>query len=105
MSTKRPFAHFSHADGSWYRLWVTHTEPKTERGHPWHLHASYDKSGTLAPIAGTDWYDQAYGMSNWDYQSEDEVRAAFAMRADERLEHGYEVREGKLPDTESYASE
>ena len=47
------FAHFSHKDGSWYRLWITHTRPKTERGHPWHLHASYDKSGTIGPVAGT----------------------------------------------------
>src|SRR5690242_20663265 len=41
-------AFFRHPDGSWYRLWITHTEPKTPRGHIWHVHASYDKSGTTA---------------------------------------------------------
>ncbi len=42
------FAHFRPPDGSWYRLWITHTPPKTERGHPWHVHASYAKTGTIA---------------------------------------------------------
>lgn len=95
---ERHFAHFRHADGSWYRLWITRTEPKTERGHPWHVHASYDKTGTLAPIAGTRWFEQPYGMHNWDYQTEAEAIAAFRARASERLEHGYELREGALPE-------
>ena len=75
MSTdSRPiYAHFTHPDGSWYRLWITQTQPKTERGHPWHLHASYDKTGTIAPIGGTLWYQQSYGMSNWDFGTEVEV--------------------------------
>jgi hypothetical protein len=104
MSTKRQFAHFRHADGSWYRLWITRTQPKTERGNPWHVHASYDKSGTLAPVAGTDWYEQPYGMSNWDFQSEDDALAAFSARAAERLEHGYELREGTLPEHDDQTS-
>ena len=91
------FAHFSHKDGSWYRLWITHTRPKTERGHPWHLHASYDKSGTIAPIAGTLWMEQPYGMANWDFDTEAEAISAFQARAQERLDHGYEVREGQIP--------
>jgi hypothetical protein len=59
---------------------------------------SYDKSGTIAPIAGTLWYEQPYGMSNWDFQSEEDALAAFVTRAAERLEHGYELREGSVPD-------
>jgi hypothetical protein len=89
---------FRHPDGSWYRLWVTHTTPKTERGHPWHLHASYDKTGTVAPIAGTLWFEQPYGMANWDFDTEEDVRAAFLERAAERIAHGYELREGAIPD-------
>jgi hypothetical protein len=98
MLATAPHALFRHPDGSWYRLWVTRTEPKTERGHPWHLHATYDKTGTVAPIAGTLWYEQPYGMSNWDFDTEGEVQAAFRERANERLEHGYELREGAIPE-------
>lgn len=97
MELEPHYAHFRHLDGSWYRLWITHTRPKTARGHPWHLHATYDKSGTLAPVAGTRWYEQPYGMQNWDYDSENEVLEAFKSRAAERLQHGYELREGTIP--------
>ncbi len=92
------YALFRHPDSSWYRLWVTRTTPRTERGHPWHLHASYDKSGTIAPIAGTKWYEQPYGMSDWDFDTLDETLAAFRRRAAERIEHGYELREGEIPE-------
>lgn len=98
MSTDARYALFTHEDGSWYRLWITHTTPKTERGHPWHLHASYDKSGTLAPVEGTKWYEQSYGMSDWDFDTEDEALAAFRERADQRTDNGYELREGALVD-------
>lgn len=94
------YAHFRHPDGSWYRLWITRSTPKTERGHPWHLHASYDKSGTIAPIEGTRWYEQPYGMADWSFDTEEEARAAFRARARERLEHGYELRDGVLPEAE-----
>ena len=98
MQAGRQYAHFSHPDGSWYRLWITQSQPKTARGHPWHLHASYDKTGTVAPIAGTRWYEQPYGMSNWDFDTETEALAAFRRRAAERLVHGRELREGSLPE-------
>jgi hypothetical protein len=92
------YAHFQHPNGNWYRLWITHTTPKTQRGHAWHLHASYDKTGTLAPIAGTKWFEVPYGMANWDFDTEEAVVNAFQHRASERLEHGYELREGTLPE-------
>ena len=98
MAPYERFAHFRHADGSWYRLWITRTTPKTERGHAWHLHATYDKSGTIAPVAGTLWYEQPYGMANWDFDTEAEAHAAFRDRAGERLSHGYELREGAVPE-------
>ena len=104
MDLKAPvYAHFAHPDGSWYRLWITHSLPKTERGHPWHLHASYDKSGTLAPIAGTRWFDLVYGMANWDYDTVEDVLAAFRNRASERRTHGYELREGAVPEADDTA--
>lgn len=92
------FADFRHPDGSWYRLWITRTEPKTPRGHPWHLHASYDKSGTVAPVTGVPWYAQPYGMRDWDFDTEDDAVAAFRTRAIERFDHGYELQEGDVPD-------
>jgi hypothetical protein len=98
MDERFPFAHFGHADGSWYRLWITHSQPKTERGHAWHVHATYDKSGTITPVAGTRWYDQPYGMANWDYDSYAEAEHAFTARANDRLRNGYELREGALPE-------
>jgi hypothetical protein len=101
MSTTPVFAHFRHPDGSWYRLWITHTTSKTSRGHPWHLHATYDKSGTIAPVAGTRWYEQPYGMTNWDFDTEGDVLSAFQTRARERLTHGYELREGVIPESTS----
>jgi hypothetical protein len=99
MSDRPVFALFRHPDGSWYRLWITQTAPKTPRGHPWHVHATYDKGGGTAPVAGTDWYAQPYGMANWDFDSREEALAAFRERAAERLGHGYEVREGAVPES------
>lgn len=90
------YAQFVHPDGSWYRLWITYSVPKTERGHPWHLHASYDKTGTIAPVQGQRWYELEYGMANWDYQTRDEASADFRKRANERLRHGYQLQEGAL---------
>jgi hypothetical protein len=98
MSAAPPFAFFRHPDGRWYRLWATRTAPKTARGHPWHVHATYDQSGASAPVAGTRWYDQPYGMANWDFDTEDAARAEFRRRAAARLARGYELLEGALPD-------
>ena len=92
------YALFQHPDGSWYRLWITRTVPKTERGHPWHLHATYDKTGTIAPVADSAWYDQSYGMDNSDFDTEAEAFAAFRERAEERLAHGYALRQGAVPE-------
>jgi hypothetical protein len=91
------FAFFFHPDRSWYRIWITKTEPKSEQGHPWHLHANFDKSGTISPVAGTRWFEQPYGMRNWDFRSREEAINAFIARAMERTSHGYELREGEIP--------
>src|SRR5262249_22977322 len=92
------FAFFRHPDGSWYRLWVTHTEPKTARGHSWHVHAAYDKTGASAPVAGVRWYDQPYGMADWDFDTEAGALDEFRPGAAERQEHGYELLEGAIPE-------
>ena len=87
------YAAFRHPDGRWYRLWMTHTMPKTSRGHPWHLHASYDLEGSLEPSLDEDWQQTAYGISNWDFYSYEEALDAFLERFRLRLEHGYRVIE------------
>ncbi|HEY1377930.1 MAG TPA: hypothetical protein VGF55_14110 [Gemmataceae bacterium] len=97
-------AFFRHPDGSWYRLWVTHTEPRTPRGHIWHVHASYDKSGTTAPVAGLKWFEQSYGMANWDFDTRAEAIDEFRRRAEDRLDHGYELREGDIPPASAQGS-
>jgi hypothetical protein len=98
MTAEPVFAFFRHPDGSWYRLWVTHTEPKTPRGRPWHVHANYDKSGASAPVAGVRWYEELYGTANWDFDTQDDALAEFHRRAEDRLAHGYELLEGQIPD-------
>ena len=97
MIEKPVYAFFRHADGSWYRLWLTRSDPKTARGHVWHVHASYDKAGTTAPVAGVEWYEQPYGMANWDFDSRSAAVAEFRRRAEERIGHGYELRDGDVP--------
>jgi hypothetical protein len=96
MADEPVYAFFRHPDGSWYRLWVTHTDPKTARGHEWHVHASYDKSGSTAPVAGFPWFEQPYGMANWDFDNREKAVAEFRRRAEERVGHGYELREGDI---------
>ena len=91
------YSFFWHSDGSWYRMWVTHTEPKSTQGRPWHLHVIYDKTGTISPVAGGRWYEQPYGMRNWDFKTSEQAQAAYINRAQERLRHGYELREGVIP--------
>ena len=93
------YAHFEHPDGSWYLLWVTHTHPRTARGHPWHVHASFDKHGTLQPTAGVQGGNMApYGMHNWDFDTEDEALAAFGERLRTRFDHGYQIVRAQLPE-------
>jgi hypothetical protein len=40
-------------------------------------------------------------MSNWDFDSLEAAVEAFRHRAEERLSHGYELRESRLPDSEA----
>jgi hypothetical protein len=98
MAATPVFVFFRHPDGSWYRLWVAQTEPKTTRGRPWHVHASYDKSGATAPVAGARWYEEPYGMANWNFDTEADALAEFRRRAEDRLAHGYELLEGQIPE-------
>ena len=92
------YAQFEHADGSWYLLWVTHTQPRTQRGHPWHVHASFDKSGMFQPVASSgDPSLPAYGMHNWDFNSQAEAIQAFEERLRARLDHGYQLVRARQP--------
>jgi hypothetical protein len=92
------YAHLEHADGSWYLLWVTHTQPRTSRGHSWHVHASFDKHGGTQPVTRSEgWTMGPYGMHNWDFDAEAAALAEFATRYEARLKHGYQVVRSQLP--------
>ena len=92
------YAQFEHADSSWYLLWVTHTQPRTQRGHPWHVHASFDKHGVFQPVATSgDPVLAAYGMHNWDFGSQAEAIEAFEERVQARLDHGYQIVRARQP--------
>ncbi|HET9223141.1 MAG TPA: hypothetical protein VFO07_11580 [Roseiflexaceae bacterium] len=93
------YAHFEHDDGSWYLLWITHSQPKTERGHPWHVHASFDKHGGLQPVPGGEgWNMGPYGMHNWDFDGEDQALKEFGERLRARLDRGYRIVRAQLPE-------
>lgn len=93
------YAFFEHPDGSWYMLWMTSSEPKTQRGHRWHVHASYDKYGTSSPNLDSEWHKKPYGMSNWDFESLEEATEYFhEERFCLRLEHGYELIIANIPE-------
>jgi hypothetical protein len=93
------YAHFEHPDGSWYLLWLTHTQPQTARGHPWHVHASFDKHGGIQPVVGGEgWPMGPYGMHNWDFADESAALNAFGERMRMRFEHGYQIVRAQLPE-------
>jgi len=93
------YAHFEHSDGSWYLLWVTQTQPRTARGHPWHVHVSFDKQGGIQPaVGGGEWNMAPYGMHNWDFDEEAAALKEFDERFQARLEHGYTVVRARLPE-------
>jgi len=93
------YAYFEHTDGSWYMLWMTYTEPKTEHGHPWHVHTTYDKLGAVKPNLEARWYEQPYGMKNWDFDTlEEAVFYFYHKRYLLRLRHGYRLVIGNIPE-------
>lgn len=92
------YAYFEHPDGSWYMLWMTHTIPKTARGHPWHVHATYDKHGATRPDLNSPWHEQPYGMRNWDFDTlADAIDYFYKQRYLLRIKHGYYLKAGKIP--------
>ena len=92
------YAYFEHPDGSWYMLWITRTQPKTSRGHKWHVHASFDKYKTALPNLESEWHKKPYGMSNWDFDSLDNaVKYFHEDRFLLRLKHGYELMIASIP--------
>ncbi|HSE83618.1 MAG TPA: hypothetical protein VLB01_03630 [Thermodesulfobacteriota bacterium] len=92
------YAYFEHPDGSWYMVWMTHTDPKTEHGHPWHVHATYDKFGAVRPNLEIRWYEQPYGTKNWDFDTlEEAVSYFYHERYLLRLKHGYRLVIANIP--------
>ncbi len=93
------YAYFEHSDGSWYMLWMTQTEPKTKRGHTWHVHATFEKHQATSPNLDSKWYEKPYGASNWDFDAFEEARDFFYQkRYLPRLEHGYELVVANIPE-------
>lgn len=91
-------AYFEHEDGSWYMLWMTRSAPKTERGHPWHVHVTLDKHGTMKPVLASRWFEQPYGAYNWDFDTLDEAIEHFLEeRYLPRIERGYRLVTGHIP--------
>jgi hypothetical protein len=92
------YAYFEHPDGSWYMVWMTETFPKTERGHRFHVHTNYDKLGTVKPNPQSRWYEQPYGMRNWDFDNlKDATIHFYCKRFLPRLHHGYRLIMGNVP--------
>jgi hypothetical protein len=93
-----PFhAYLEHPDGRWYAVWMTRTEPRTQRGHPWHVHVDFGRRDRLYPAFAGDWHLAAYGMRNWDYDTlEESAEAFYRERLLPRLEHGYQLMSGHL---------
>lgn len=92
------YAYFEHPDGSWYMVWMTETYPKTERGHRFHVHSNYDKLGVVRPNLEIKWYEQSYGMKNWDFHTlEDAVAHFYHERFLPRMEHEYRLVMGNIP--------
>lgn len=92
------YAYFEHPDGSWYMVWMTETSPKTARGHRFHVHAMYNKFNTVRPNLESRWYEQPYGMRNWDFNDfEEAVSEFYKKRFIPRLRHGYRLVMGNIP--------
>jgi hypothetical protein len=81
-------------------LWMTRTQPKTQRGHQWHVHASFDKYRTSLPNLQSRWYEKPYGISDWDFGSFEEAADYFYKeRFLLRLKHGYELIVANIPES------
>jgi hypothetical protein len=93
------YAYFEQPDGSWYMLWMTSSQPKTQRGHNWHVHASFDKYKTSLPNLESGWYEKPYGMSNWNFDSfEKALEYFYEERFLLRLKHGYKLLVANIPE-------
>lgn len=93
------YAYLEHPDGRWYATWMTHTEPRTERGHPWHVHADYSTEKRLRLSRDDNWFMAQYGMRNWDFDRLEEAVGFFLReRLQARLERGYRLVQAHLPE-------
>ncbi len=90
-------AYFEHPDGSWYMVWMTHTVPKTTRGHPWHVHMRWNKWGGGKPWRDWPWWERRWGTVNRDFHDPHAaVNEFFYGRYLPRLEHGYRLVSGHI---------
>jgi hypothetical protein len=93
------YAYLEHPDGRWYATWMTRTEPKTERGHPWHVHADYSSEERLEFKGAEGWFTAVYGMRNWDFDTLEEAVDFFMHeRLAPRLKGDYHIVQGHLPE-------
>lgn len=91
------YAYFEHPDGKWYMLWITHTKPKTQRGHAWHVHRTYDPWGTSFPNLDAKWWTRPCGQSNDDFNDHFQAVAKFKEIYKERIDKGYICKSGLMP--------
>ncbi len=93
------YAYLEHPDGRWYATWMTQSQPRTERGHPWHVHADYSSEDRLHFTRADDWFTAPYGMRNWDFDTLEEAVDFFLReRLQARLGRGYQLVQGHLPE-------
>lgn len=91
------YAYFEHPDGAWYMVWMTNTRPKTRRGHPWHVHIRWSKSGAPRPNRNWEWWTWLWGRVNRDFHDPNAaVLEFFYGRYLPRVEHGYRLVQGHI---------
>lgn len=91
------YAYLEHPDGAWYMVWMTHTFPKTPRGHPWHVHLRWNKWGGRKPWLDWQWWERRWGNANRDFNDpNDAVNEFYFNRYLPRIAHGYRVVSGHL---------
>ena len=83
----------------WYYLWTTETEPKTTRGHKFHVHADYDLVGNTILVLSKNWYRKLFGIMNHDFNDRTEMIEDFLRLVDKRMDRGFQLRksESNLP--------
>lgn len=91
------YAYFEHDRGHWYMVWMTRTFPKTKRGHPWHVHIRWSRTGAPKPNLDWPWWQRLWGRANRDFHDPNAaVIEFFNERYLPRIMNGYRLVEGHI---------